>query len=91
MEEIRCGQCGRKLAEAVFEQIAIKCPRCGTMNHLRAVSPTPERPRVPLPMKDHEQHSHGHTGPSSNRLPSDRQRNDLSRRLHASPAAARPG
>ncbi len=43
-EEIRCGHCKRKLAEAVFEQIAIKCPRCGTLNHLRAASPTPERP-----------------------------------------------
>ncbi|WP_082493154.1 MULTISPECIES: Com family DNA-binding transcriptional regulator [unclassified Acidovorax] len=80
MEEIRCGHCARKLAEAAFVEIAIKCPRCGTMNHLRAVSPTPERQRVPPPMKDHEQHSLGHTGHTTPRMPPDRRRHYLPRR-----------
>jgi len=33
MDEIRCGHCSRLLAKAgLFDQIQIKCPRCGTMN-----------------------------------------------------------
>jgi phage FluMu protein Com len=43
MQEVRCAGCGRKLAEAEYSAINIKCPRCGAMNLLRAVSPTPER------------------------------------------------
>lgn len=44
MEIVRCGQCQRKLAEAQYVRLEIKCPRCGTLNILRAVSPLPERP-----------------------------------------------
>ncbi|MDR1423490.1 MAG: Com family DNA-binding transcriptional regulator [Azoarcus sp.] len=33
MLEIRCGSCNRKLAEAEYIRLAIKCPRCGTLNH----------------------------------------------------------
>lgn len=44
MEEIRCGVCRKKLGEGIFAQLIIKCPRCGALNHLRAESPTPERP-----------------------------------------------
>ncbi|MDZ7920771.1 Com family DNA-binding transcriptional regulator [Rhodoferax sp.] len=53
METIRCGQCQRKLAEAQYTRLEIKCPKCGTLNVLRASaadhsspSPTPERPRA---------------------------------------------
>ncbi|MBU59749.1 MAG: Com family DNA-binding transcriptional regulator [Alcanivorax sp.] len=31
-QEIRCTRCHRKLAEAVFTWISIKCPRCGHLN-----------------------------------------------------------
>ncbi|HML54197.1 MAG TPA: Com family DNA-binding transcriptional regulator [Solidesulfovibrio magneticus] len=42
--EIRCGQCGRLLAKGTGT-IEIKCPRCRTINHVRAASPedSPER------------------------------------------------
>ncbi|NMX60183.1 Com family DNA-binding transcriptional regulator [Pseudomonas sp. WS 5079] len=39
MQEIRCGQCGRKLAAVSgFIELQIKCPRCRTLNHLKAES-----------------------------------------------------
>ncbi|WP_090322581.1 Com family DNA-binding transcriptional regulator [Nitrosomonas oligotropha] len=44
MQEIRCGQCNKKLAEAVFIQLNIKCPRCGTLNRLSAGSALQEHP-----------------------------------------------
>ncbi|WP_201017539.1 Com family DNA-binding transcriptional regulator [Pseudomonas cichorii] len=39
MQEIRCGHCSRKLAAACgFIELQIKCPRCRTLNHLKAES-----------------------------------------------------
>ena len=32
--EIRCGQCGRLLAKGEALRLAIKCPRCGTINQI---------------------------------------------------------
>lgn len=43
MEIVRCGKCGRKLAEADYVSLSIKCPRCGTLNLMRAERPQPER------------------------------------------------
>ncbi|MFZ6708993.1 Com family DNA-binding transcriptional regulator [Undibacterium sp. TC9W] len=40
MQTIRCGSCSRKLGEGEFVTLAIKCPRCKTLNHLRATSST---------------------------------------------------
>ncbi|MDO8776621.1 MAG: Com family DNA-binding transcriptional regulator [Burkholderiaceae bacterium] len=58
METVRCGKCQRKLAEAQYTRLEIKCTRCGTLNVLRASaadhsspSPTPERPRAPSKTK----------------------------------------
>lgn len=48
MNEFRCGACNRKLGEGEFTQIMIKCPRCGTMNNLRALRPLPECPSAPM-------------------------------------------
>jgi len=48
-EDIRCGQCGRKMAEGQYVDLRIKCPRCGAFNHLRASSPALERQRAPQP------------------------------------------
>ncbi|MBI5919028.1 MAG: Com family DNA-binding transcriptional regulator [Nitrosomonadales bacterium] len=39
METVRCGSCNRKLAEGEFTRLAIKCPRCGTMNQVKAIEP----------------------------------------------------
>lgn len=39
LEEIRCSKCNKKLAEAEYRRLAIKCPRCGTMNTLKAAEP----------------------------------------------------
>ncbi|WP_268799080.1 Com family DNA-binding transcriptional regulator [Pseudomonas huanghezhanensis] len=48
MEDIRCGQCCRKLAAVSgFVELQIKCPRCRTLNHLRATSLLPERQEHP--------------------------------------------
>ncbi|WP_072242817.1 MULTISPECIES: Com family DNA-binding transcriptional regulator [Gulbenkiania] len=57
MQDIRCGHCQRKLAEGRYIEITIKCPRCGTMNSLRAASPTPERRRAPTPGENHGRQS----------------------------------
>ncbi len=41
INDIRCGNCRRKLGEGTYLVLAIKCPRCGTLNHLRASTPSP--------------------------------------------------
>jgi len=58
LEEIRCGQCVRKLAAGAYTWLEIKCPRCGTLNVLRASaadqsrpSPTPNAPERHLKME----------------------------------------
>ncbi|WP_076424517.1 Com family DNA-binding transcriptional regulator [Aquipseudomonas alcaligenes] len=44
MKDIRCGGCDRLLARASrFDSLQIKCPRCRTLNHLKAES-LPEAP-----------------------------------------------
>ncbi|QXL84084.1 Com family DNA-binding transcriptional regulator [Comamonas sp. NLF-1-9] len=50
-DSIRCGACHRKLAEGQYLRLSIKCPRCGTINHLRATRPTPERHRASNPRR----------------------------------------
>ncbi|MFE1572299.1 Com family DNA-binding transcriptional regulator [Comamonas odontotermitis] len=69
MQEIRCGSCGRKLGEGIFQILSIKCPRCGTINSLRALSPTPERPGASDSMKANDAtRSPSHTPPRRERL-----------------------
>lgn len=46
MDEIRCGNCHRKLGEGEYTRLAIKCPRCGHINQLSALSATPARRRA---------------------------------------------
>ncbi|WP_083917830.1 Com family DNA-binding transcriptional regulator [Uliginosibacterium gangwonense] len=43
-QDIRCTQCGRKLAAGRYLELHIKCPRCRAMNHFKA-----ERPGAPQP------------------------------------------
>ncbi|WP_442891470.1 Com family DNA-binding transcriptional regulator [Alcanivorax jadensis] len=38
-KDFRCQQCNRKLAEAIFTWISIKCPRCGHLNTEKAQEP----------------------------------------------------
>nr|WP_312231686.1 Com family DNA-binding transcriptional regulator [Pseudomonas sp.] len=39
LKECRCGSCKRLLARVgVFTKLEIKCPRCGTLNHLKTES-----------------------------------------------------
>ena len=40
--EIRCGQCNRMLAKGMALDLSIKCPRCGTINHVRDTIPSSE-------------------------------------------------
>jgi phage FluMu protein Com len=42
MTEIRCGACGKKLGYGIYQTLQIKCPRCKTLNFLRAESTPPE-------------------------------------------------
>lgn len=53
VEEIRCTKCNKKLAEADYRQLAIKCPRCGTLNNLKAVEPLLPLSAVLLERKNH--------------------------------------
>lgn len=47
-EELRCGNCRRKLGVGTCLRLAIKCPRCGALNHYSAASaPTPARHGTP--------------------------------------------
>ncbi|WP_370690878.1 Com family DNA-binding transcriptional regulator [Methylicorpusculum sp.] len=39
MEIVRCLNCNKKLAEAEFIRLSIKCSRCGAMNQLKATEP----------------------------------------------------
>ncbi|HCK7249563.1 TPA: Com family DNA-binding transcriptional regulator [Pseudomonas aeruginosa] len=39
VKDVRCGGCHRLLARAGrYDELQIKCPRCGAINHLRAES-----------------------------------------------------
>ena len=48
LRNLRCGECARLLAKArEFDELQIKCPRCGTLNHLKAQSlPTDRQERL---------------------------------------------
>ena len=41
-KEIRCGHCNRLLGKGTARDLEIKCPRCGTLNHVRDFSPCSE-------------------------------------------------
>ena len=39
LKELRCGHCKKLLARTGgFTEFQIKCPRCGTLNHVKATS-----------------------------------------------------
>ncbi|MDD2046122.1 Com family DNA-binding transcriptional regulator [Pseudomonas putida] len=45
LKEFRCGKCKRLLARVGgFTELQIKCSRCGTLNHVKALSlePSPQ-------------------------------------------------
>jgi phage FluMu protein Com len=44
VKEVRCTKCNKKLAEADYRRLAIKCPRCGLMNVLKAIEPPNSAP-----------------------------------------------
>ncbi|MCL1962258.1 MAG: Com family DNA-binding transcriptional regulator [Desulfovibrionaceae bacterium] len=54
MQEIRCGQCFRKLGQGRYTHLVIKCPRCGALNDLRATRPELERQRASITQTEHE-------------------------------------
>lgn len=60
MKDIRCGGCGRLLARAKFIQIEIKCPRCKTLNNMKAIEPLTKAP----PSAEDKEVSHGQTNHS---------------------------
>lgn len=51
MRDIRCGSCAALLFKArqgaIANDIAIKCRRCGTLNHLRPIEPFNDRRERP--------------------------------------------
>lgn len=62
MKNVNCGHCGRKLAIAEYIEIQIKCPRCKTLNHLRAESPPPAPMSATVKEMPHGQTNHGLDG-----------------------------
>lgn len=54
--EIRCTGCQKKICEAVIKdgEIKIKCPKCGTLNTIKAEQVTPKR-------EDHRGFQYGRT------------------------------
>ncbi|MFV8527243.1 Com family DNA-binding transcriptional regulator [Ralstonia pseudosolanacearum] len=63
MQDIRCGQCNRKLGAGEYVRLAIKCPRCGTFNVLRAESPALESRRA-SPNGELHEYERSHRTPS---------------------------
>lgn len=57
MKEVRCGGCSRLLAKAEYVQIEIKCPRCKTLNNLKATEPLNQAPSS----ANAEEETHGQT------------------------------
>lgn len=55
MQDIRCGSCNKLLGKGKFDTVSIKCPRCKTLNTLRATSPIQERHVAPLKEVTNEQ------------------------------------
>ncbi|WP_415714372.1 Com family DNA-binding transcriptional regulator [Maridesulfovibrio sp.] len=51
--EFRCGKCNKLLATGIGN-LTIKCPRCGTLNHLRAMSTNPNGETV-MKERTHEE------------------------------------
>lgn len=43
-KEIRCGHCNKLLGKGTAHDLEIKCPRCGTLNHVRDMIPCSESP-----------------------------------------------
>ena len=41
-KEIRCGHCNKLLGKGTARDLEIKCPRCGTLNHVRDIIPCSE-------------------------------------------------
>lgn len=60
--DIRCGACSRKLGQGQFTRLQIKCPRCGTLNFLRAESPPRERPASATCPMNNEQNANTGAG-----------------------------
>jgi phage FluMu protein Com len=52
VKEVRCSNCNKKLAEADYTRLAIKCPRCGQLNNLKAVEPPQRTPGAPQEKND---------------------------------------
>lgn len=59
MTEIRCASCNRKLADADYQRLSIKRPRCGCLNSFTEGqrAPSPERPE----RQNHKGIDHGHS------------------------------
>ncbi|MGQ7818838.1 Com family DNA-binding transcriptional regulator [Metapseudomonas furukawaii] len=57
LRDIRCGACRRLLARAGgLYDLQIKCPRCGTMNQMKAESFPADRPERPRQGCGHDHH-----------------------------------
>lgn len=56
VEEVRCCKCNKKLAEADYRQLVIKCPRCGVMNTLKAIEPPVRVPGAQKERPDDSDH-----------------------------------
>lgn len=57
LNPMRCGGCERLLAKiGPRAEIQIKCPRCGTLNHLKAESLPADRHERPFKAVENDRH-----------------------------------
>jgi len=65
MNDIRCGTCSKKLGEGIYQTLQIKCPRCKTLNFLRAESTQSEHPECHSKNHTHGKHQEKPNNPAS--------------------------
>lgn len=70
MQEIRCGNCHKKLAEGHYTSLAIKCHRCKTLNQLSATRAEQERPSASNQAKQALNHDQSHHPVAGRQTPS---------------------
>lgn len=67
LKECRCGKCNKLLARVgEFSRIQIKCPRCGTLNHVKTMS-LANAPSSLLPSLENRDDSANPIHPSNSR------------------------
>ncbi|MBN9342404.1 MAG: Com family DNA-binding transcriptional regulator [Comamonadaceae bacterium] len=66
MNEIRCGNCRRKLGEGIYMALSIKCPRCGALNKFQSAPSASLSERQPSvqPKRSNDESNFSHLHPA---------------------------